>query len=44
MLNRRNFSLGAAGAVSLGTTGLTALAAESPTQKALIIDAIGEIR
>jgi membrane dipeptidase len=44
MLNRRKFTIGAAGAVSLGATGLNALAAESPTQKALIIDAMGEIR
>jgi len=44
MLNRRKFTIGAAGAVSLGATGLSALAAESPTQKALIIDAMGEIR
>ena len=44
MLNRREFTIGAAGAVSLSATGLNALAAESPTQKALIIDAMGEIR
>jgi len=44
MLNRRDFTIGAAGAVSLGATGLNALAAESATQKALIIDAMGEIR
>ncbi len=44
MLNRREFTIGTAGAVSLGATGLNVLAAESPTQKALIIDAMGEIR
>jgi len=46
MLNRREFTLGAAGAVSLGSTGmsLNAFAADSPTQDALIIDAMGEIR
>jgi len=43
MLNRREFTMGAAGAVSLGS-GLNALAAGSPTQDALIIDAMGEIR
>ncbi len=40
MLNRREFAIGAVGAVSLGATGLNALAADSPTQKALIIDAM----
>jgi len=45
MINRRQFTLGAtAGAVSLGTPGLGALAAGTPTQEALIIDAMGEIR
>lgn len=43
MLNRREFSLGAAGAVSLGS-GFGALAAGSPTQDALVIDAMGEVR
>jgi membrane dipeptidase len=44
MLNRRQFTLGAtAGAVSLGSTPLTAFAA-TPTQDALVIDAMGEIR
>ena len=40
MLNRREFTIGAVGAVSLGATGLHALAAESPTQKTLIVDAM----
>jgi len=44
MINRRQFTLGAsAGAVALGSTPLTSLAA-TPTQNALIIDAMGEIR
>lgn len=44
MINRRQFTLGAtAGAVSLGS-GLNALAAGTPTQDALIIDAMGEVR
>ncbi len=43
-MNRRDFASGAAGIVTLGATGLNALAAESPTQKALIIDAMGEVR
>jgi membrane dipeptidase len=44
MINRRQFTLGAtAGAVSLGS-GLNALAAGMPTQDALVIDAMGEIR
>lgn len=46
MLNRREFHLGAAGAVSLGSASLSfnALAAGTATQDALIIDAMGEIR
>jgi len=45
MINRRQFTLGAtAGAVSLGSTSLNALAAGTPTQDALIIDAMGEVR
>ncbi|MCH8060289.1 MAG: hypothetical protein IIA11_07500, partial [Proteobacteria bacterium] len=47
MLNRREFTLGAtAGAISFGSTGfgLNALAAGTPTQDALIMDAMGEIR
>ena len=45
MINRRQFSIGAsAGAIAMSTTGLNALAAGSPTQEALIIDAMGEIR
>ena len=44
MLTRRQFTLSAAaGALSSGL-GLDALAAESPTQNALVIDAMGEIR
>jgi membrane dipeptidase len=42
MLNRRQFTLGAAGAVYAGTS-VNALAA-TPTQDALIIDAMGEVR
>ena len=47
MMNRRQFTLGAtAGAVSVAATGfkLSAFAAGTPTQDALIIDAMGEIR
>ncbi len=45
MINRRQFTAGAAaGAVSLSTTGMSTLAAGTPTQEALIIDAMGEIR
>ena len=45
MINRREFTMGAAaGAVVAGSSGMNALAAASPTQSALIIDAMGEIR
>jgi membrane dipeptidase len=46
MLNRRDFTFAAAGAVTLGSTGLSfnALATGTPTQDALVIDAMGEIR
>ena len=47
MISRRQFTLGAtAGAVSLGSTSfsLDALAAGTPTQDALVIDAMGEVR
>ena len=44
MINRREFTLGAAGAVVAGSSGIQALAAGTPTQEALIIDAMGEIR
>ena len=44
MINRREFTLGAAGAVIAGSSGMQALAAGTPTQEALIIDAMGEIR
>ena len=45
MINRREFSLGAAaGAVYAATGGVGARAAGTPTQEALIIDAMGEIR
>jgi len=44
MLNRREFTIGAtAGAAALGA-GINALAAGTPTQDALVIDAMGEIR
>ena len=47
MINRRQFNLGAtAGALTLGSTGaaMNALAAGTPTQEALVIDAMGEVR
>jgi len=45
MINRRQFTLGAtAGAVSLGAPSLHAIAAGTPTQEALVIDAMGEVR
>jgi len=44
MINRRQFTLGAAGAVVAGSSSMQALAAGTPTQEALIIDAMGEIR
>jgi membrane dipeptidase len=47
MINRRQFTLGTtASAVALASAGIgiTTLAANSPTQDALIIDAMGEIR
>ncbi|MDH4072242.1 MAG: dipeptidase [Gammaproteobacteria bacterium] len=43
MLTRRQFTLGAASAVTLGATPLASNAA-SPTQTALVIDAMGEVR
>lgn len=44
-MNRREFTLGAtAGAVAVGAGGMNAFAAGSPTQDALVIDAMGEIR
>jgi len=43
MLTRRQFTLGATGAACLGSTPLSSLAA-TPTQDALVIDAMGEIR
>lgn len=43
-MNRRQFTLSAsAGAVTIGTMGLS-VAATTPTQNALVIDAMGEIR
>lgn len=43
-MNRRQFTLGAtAGAVSLATAGISN-AAQTPTQRALVIDAMGEVR
>jgi len=45
MLSRREFTLGAAaGAVAIGTSATGLAAGQSPTQEALIIDAMGEIR
>ena len=47
MITRRQFGLGAAaGAFTLGATGtgFRAFAAQSPTQAALVIDAMGEVR
>jgi len=43
MLNRRQFSLGAAGAMTMGGGPLTSLAA-TRTQSALVMDAMGEVR
>ena len=43
MINRREFTLGAAGVAAYGSTPLSALAA-TPTQDALVIDAMGEVR
>lgn len=43
MISRRQFNLGAAGAITLGSTPLASLAA-TPTQDALVIDAMGEVR
>lgn len=42
-MNRRDFTLGA-GAVALSSTSLDALAKATPTQDALVIDAMGEVR
>lgn len=47
MINRRQFTVGAAaGAASIGSgsLGMTAFAAGTPTQNALVIDAMGEVR
>ena len=44
MISRRQFNFGTVGAVSLGSAGLNAFAAGTPTQDALVIDAMGEIR
>jgi membrane dipeptidase len=47
MINRRQFNIGAtAGIFSLGSAGaaVNALAAGTPTQNALVIDAMGEVR
>lgn len=43
MITRRQFNQGAAGALTAGATPLSALAA-TPTQDALVIDAMGEVR
>jgi membrane dipeptidase len=45
MINRRQFTLGAtAGAVSMSAPGFNAFAASTPTQDALVLDAMGEVR
>ena len=44
MLNRREFTWGAAAAVAIGASSSGLAAGRTPTQKALIIDAMGEIR
>jgi len=45
MINRRHFTFGAAAsAVTLGTSSINALGAQTPTQAALVIDAMGEVR
>lgn len=45
MINRREFAVGsAATAVYLGTGGIDAVAAGTPTRDALVIDAMGEVR
>jgi len=43
MITRRQFNLGAAGTIAAGTSPLGAFAA-TPTQDALVIDAMGEVR
>jgi membrane dipeptidase len=43
-MNRREFTAGAVAGAVCGTTGIDALAAATPTQYALVIDAMGEIR
>jgi membrane dipeptidase len=44
MLTRRQFTLSATAAAVSTSLGVNALAADSPTQRALVIDAMGEIR
>lgn len=44
MFNRRQFTVGAIGACTVGTGGLGALASGTPTQEALVFDAMGEVR
>jgi membrane dipeptidase len=44
MLNRREFTIGATASVTALGTGINAFAAGTPTQDALVIDAMGEIR
>ena len=45
MITRREFAVSAvAGAVAIGSSSIALAAGQSPTQKALIIDAMGEIR
>lgn len=44
MIDRRKFTLGAAGALGMATSGMRAFGASSPTRDALVIDAMGEVR
>lgn len=44
MINRREFAIGATAGAATLSTGINAFAAGTPTQDALIIDAMGEIR
>ena len=44
MINRREFTIGATAGAAALATGIEAIAADTPTQEALIIDAMGEIR
>lgn len=44
MMTRREFSVGSAAGVIAAAAGGSAIAAQSPTQKAMVLDAMGEIR